>query len=79
MSTITADLHAHPHAEHGHAGRFLTTYVFSRDHKIIGIQFLFSTLIWFFIGRQAMLWSAGVVGIVGTILFYTTFAGVNDE
>jgi cytochrome c oxidase subunit II len=29
---------------------FLWKYVrlFSRDHKIIGLQFLFSTLIWFF-------------------------------
>ena len=29
---------------------FLKTYVFSLDHKIIGLQFLFSTLIWFFVG-----------------------------
>src|SRR5438477_11016719 len=50
MSTITAELHAHPHVEHAHHGSFLTTYVFSRDHKIIGIQFLFSTLLWFLIG-----------------------------
>src|SRR4249919_2383626 len=50
MSTITADFHAHPHAEHAHHGSFLTTYVFSRDHKIIGIQFLFSTLLWFLVG-----------------------------
>src|SRR6202008_1342237 len=50
MSTITADLPAHSHAAHAHHGSFLTTYVFSRDHKIIGIQFLFSTLLWFFIG-----------------------------
>ena len=31
-------------------GHFISTYVFSRDHKIIGLQFLFSTLLWFFIG-----------------------------
>ena len=33
------------HAAHGACrmrGSFLSTYVFSRDHKIIGIQFLFS-------------------------------------
>jgi len=51
MSTITADLHAHDHSHGAHAhGSFWSTYVFSKDHKIIGIQFLFSTLIWFFIG-----------------------------
>ena len=49
MSTLTAGTHAHehPHGDahaHGHAGSFLTTYVFSSDHKVIGIQFLFSTL-----------------------------------
>ena len=31
-------------------GAFIGTYVFSRDHKIIGIQFLFSTLLWFLVG-----------------------------
>ena len=30
--------------------RFLTSYVFSTDHKIIGMQFLFSSLIWLCIG-----------------------------
>src|SRR5438105_15426115 len=76
MSTITADLHAHPHAEHGHAGRFLTTYVFSRDHKIIGIQFLFSTLIWFFIGgmlalgvRWQLAWPWSSMPILGKLMY----------
>jgi cytochrome c oxidase subunit I len=52
MSTITADSHghAHDHAEHVHVGSFLSTYVFSKDHKVIGIQFLFSTLLWFLVG-----------------------------
>ena len=51
MSTVTADTHAHDHAdEHAHAGGFLSTYVFSLDHKIIGLQFLFSTLLWFVVG-----------------------------
>ena len=45
---------AAPHA-HGDSGQmsvreFVNTYVFSRDHKIIGLQFLFSTLLWFLIG-----------------------------
>ncbi|MGC4003464.1 MAG: cbb3-type cytochrome c oxidase subunit I [Pirellulales bacterium] len=40
----------HDSHDHGHAAGFIGTYVFSLDHKIIGIQFLFSTLIWFIVG-----------------------------
>src|SRR3954452_22355389 len=76
MSTITADIHAHPHAAHAHHGSFLTTYVFSRDHKIIGIQFLFSTLIWFFIGgmlalgvRWQLVWPWSSMPILGKLLY----------
>ncbi len=36
--------HAHPELS------FVRKYIFSEDHKIIGIQFLFSTLIFLFIG-----------------------------
>ena len=42
--------HTEEHGHDSHAGGFLSTYVFSLDHKIIGLQFLFSTLIWFLIG-----------------------------
>ena len=52
MSSITAGSHAHDDA-HGHdasVGSFLSTYVFSLDHKVIGLQFLFSTLLWFLVG-----------------------------
>jgi cytochrome c oxidase subunit 1 len=76
MATVTADAHAHSHAEHAHAGSFLSTYVFSRDHKIIGIQFLFSTLIWFFIGgllalgvRWQLAWPWSDMPILGKLLF----------
>src|SRR3982751_730633 len=76
MSTITADFHAEPHAAHAHHGSFLSTYVFSRDHKIIGIQFLFSTLIWFFIGgmlalgvRWQLAWPWSTMPILGKLLF----------
>ena len=49
MNTATVD------DGHGHAGTmslklFISTYVFSKDHKMIGLQFLFSTLLWFFVG-----------------------------
>src|SRR5215475_9804671 len=53
MSSITAGSHAHDfdHAHgHAHTQSFLSKYVFSKDHKVIGIQFLFSTLVWFLIG-----------------------------
>jgi len=44
------DAHGHDHA-HGHAEiGFLKKYIFSADHKIIGIQFLFIGLMFFVIG-----------------------------
>ena len=53
MSTAST-VDPHNQASGGHApggvSHFIWTYVFSRDHKIIGLQFLFSTLIWFLIG-----------------------------
>jgi cytochrome c oxidase subunit 1 len=76
MSTVTVDSHAHGHVEHAHTGSFLSTYVFSRDHKIIGIQFLFSTLLWFFIGgllalgvRWQLAWPWAEMPILGKLLF----------
>ncbi len=53
MSTATSDISSHD--EHAHSAGFLRTYVFSLDHKIIGLQFLFSTLIWFFVGGMLAL------------------------
>ncbi len=55
MSTVTVDAHSDDHAGHAHTSGFLRTYVFSLDHKVIGLQFLFSTLIWFFIGGMLAL------------------------
>src|SRR6476659_7189350 len=76
MSTITADIHGHSHEAHAHHGSFLSTYVFSRDHKIIGIQFLFSTLIWFFIGgllalgvRWQLAWPWSPMPILGNLMY----------
>ncbi len=48
MSSVTVPSVAEK--EHAHTGSFLKTYVFSLDHKIIGLQFLFSTLLWFIVG-----------------------------
>ena len=78
MSTITAPTHApaHAHAPSMSVGHFLRTYVFSLDHKIIGIQFLFSTLLWFIVGgllalavRWQLAWPWSNMPIVGPMLF----------
>ncbi len=53
MSTTVDRTPAYEHAHdevHGHTLGFLQKYVFSLDHKVIGIQFLFSTLLWFVVG-----------------------------
>jgi cytochrome c oxidase subunit 1 len=55
MSSIALDPHSHelahaPDHGHAHTTSFVSKYIFSKDHKIIGIQFLFSTLLWFLIG-----------------------------
>ena len=44
MSATTATAHAHTAHEHHELG-FVRKYIFSTDHKIIGIQFLFTGLI----------------------------------
>ncbi len=79
MSTLTVGSHAHDDAHsggHAHAHSFWTTYVFSKDHKIIGIQFLFSTLIWFLIGgllalgiRWQLAWPWTDMPVIGKMLF----------
>src|SRR5262245_30978053 len=45
----THEHEAHAHAAHHEIG-FVRKYVFSTDHKIIGIQFLFTTLLMFLVG-----------------------------
>ena len=79
MSTTTAGSHGVPHAHVAppmSAGHFLRTYVFSLDHKIIGVQFLFSTLLWFVVGgllalavRWQLAWPWSNMPIVGPMLF----------
>jgi cytochrome c oxidase subunit 1 len=73
MSTTTAG--AHGHTEAG-VGDFISTYVFSRDHKIIGLQFLFSTLLWFLVGgllalgiRWQLAWPWSGMPVIGSMLF----------
>src|SRR5438067_9969147 len=51
MSTTHPDTAVHAHPELS----FVRKYIFSTDHKIIGIQFLFSTLIFLVIGGSLAL------------------------
>ena len=51
MSAVSLPVHHEAHGDQGMSARqFINTYVFSLDHKIIGLQFLFSTLLWFLVG-----------------------------
>ena len=54
MATVSPALHGHDHADshaHGHHElSFIQKYVFSTDHKVIGIQFLVTTLLMLMVG-----------------------------
>ena len=70
-STATSDDHIHPAPSH-----FLTRYVFSTDHKVIGIQFLISGLIFFVLGgllamavRWQLAWPWKPVPILSRLLW----------
>ena len=67
-------------------GEFLSTYVFSRDHKVIGIQFLFSTLLWFLVGgllalgiRWQLAWPWSNMPIIGPMLFAPEGGQISPE
>lgn len=54
MATVTPALDAHGHSHdhsHGHHEQsFISKYVFSTDHKVIGIQFLITTVLMLMVG-----------------------------
>ncbi len=90
MSTTFDHAHDMPaHAGHAHGGgigHFLGTYVFSRDHKIIGIQFLFSTLLWFLVGgllalgiRWQLAWPWSDMPVLGKLLFSSEGGQISPE
>ncbi|MDP6468974.1 MAG: cbb3-type cytochrome c oxidase subunit I [Pirellulaceae bacterium] len=67
-------------------GRFVSTYVFSRDHKIIGLQFLFSTLLWFLVGgllalgiRWQLAWPWADMPFIGRMLFSAEGGQISPE
>ena len=66
--------------------RFLSHYIFSRDHKIIGIQFLISSLIWFLVGglmaaamRWQLAWPWTDIPILGSWLFAAQGGQISPE
>ncbi len=86
MASVTTDAAAQDHVGHEHTTSFLWTYVFSRDHKIIGLQFLFSTLIWFLIGgllalavRWQVAWPWSDMPIIGKMLFSESGGQISPE
>src|SRR5690606_22526448 len=68
--------HGHEEAHgHSHEFSFLDLLAFSRDHKIIGLQFLFSSLIWMMVGgalalavRWQLAWPWEHMPIIGPML-----------
>ncbi len=57
MSAAEDQIHTQEGVEHGHHeeheehhGNFITTYIFSTDHKMIAKQYLLSGILWAFIG-----------------------------
>ena len=67
-------------------GSFISTYVFSRDHKIIGLQFLFSTLLWFLVGgllalgiRLQLAWPWQNMPVLGNMLFSAEGGQISPE
>jgi len=79
MATVSPAIGTHGHADdhsHGHHEQsFLSKYVFSTDHKVIGIQFLVTTMLMLMVGgalalavRWQLAFPWGSMPIVGRLL-----------
>ncbi|MGE5195444.1 MAG: cytochrome c oxidase subunit I [Deltaproteobacteria bacterium] len=93
MSTLNPAGHlvtAHEHEAHAHAAHheigFVRKYIFSTDHKIIGIQFLITTLLMFLVGGLLALgvrWQLAFpwreMPIVGRLLFSAQGGAISPE
>lgn len=73
------------HHEHHEIG-FLRKYVFSTDHKVIGIQFMFTGMLLFLVGgllamaiRWQLAWPWHEMPVVGKLLFPKTGGVVSPE
>lgn len=71
---------------HAQPKTFIGKYIFSVDHKVIGIQFLFSSLIWFAIGgllalavRWQLAWPWSDMPIFGPMLFASEGGQISPE
>src|ERR1700677_3582446 len=65
--------HDHAHDDHGHEHHelgFIRTYVFSTDHKTIGIQYLIAGLALLFFGFGLMLLMRWQIAFPGQALTY---------
>src|SRR5580692_207728 len=77
----------HDHGGHGHHElSFIRKYVFSTDHKIIGIQFLMTTLLMLIVGGAlalAVRWQLAFpwrhMPILGDILFPQTGGVISPD
>ncbi len=76
---------AHAHATHHEMG-FFRKYVFATDHKVIGIQFLFTTLIFFALGgllamaiRWQLAWPWTEMPVIGKMLFPDAARQISPE
>ncbi|MGH2569055.1 MAG: hypothetical protein ACRDGA_12015, partial [Bacteroidota bacterium] len=52
---VTAEHGVHPAGHHEEELGFWRKYVFSIDHKVIGLQYMFTALIFLFIGFTLMM------------------------
>ncbi|MGE3177596.1 MAG: cytochrome C oxidase subunit I, partial [Vicinamibacterales bacterium] len=66
--------HAHEHHEHHHLG-FWRSYVFSLDHKVIGIQYTVTSLLYLLFGfslmmlmRWQMAYNGAPIPLIGNLL-----------
>src|SRR5262249_51990590 len=62
------------HVEHHHEPGLLGRYIFSRDHKVIGIQFLFTSIFFLMLGgllamavRWRIAWPTSDVPLIGPV------------
>ncbi len=83
---------SHGHSDHGHHDHggyhntFIGKYIFSFDHKVIGLQFLFSSLFWLMVGGALALgvrWQLAFpwqnVPLVGPYLFRSEGGQMSPE
>jgi cytochrome c oxidase subunit 1 len=83
----TGQINTNESSRHGNpVSRFLFTYVFATDHKVIAMQFLFSSLAWFVVGgllalavRWQLAWPWSDMPIFGNLLFADVGGQISPE